>query len=183
VRAVEERRRRRTQLALAGTVLLLLALGTGGTWYVRQQRLERRAEQARQEAELVRLTENDLGASGFIPSRAEMGRRVESARACRGTIRVGRDRGTAGARAADAPGVGAGAQGPTDGRAAGGSAAASRRRGPVTVRTSTAGGADRLYRAASSANTASNLWDGPAEAAAETLGVERHPRTTDRRSG
>src|SRR5262249_20165054 len=48
-RAVEERRRRRTQLALAAAVLLLLTLVGGGTWYVRQQSLERQADQARQE--------------------------------------------------------------------------------------------------------------------------------------
>jgi serine/threonine-protein kinase len=60
-RAMEERRRRRTQLALAGTMLLLLTLGGVVGWWVRQQRLEREADRLRQEAELVRQTENDLG--------------------------------------------------------------------------------------------------------------------------
>jgi tetratricopeptide (TPR) repeat protein len=48
-------------------VLLLLTLGGGGGWYVRQQHLERQAEQARQEteqlrrqAELARSVEDDL---------------------------------------------------------------------------------------------------------------------------
>ena len=86
VRAVEERRRRRTQLALTGSLLLLLTLGGGGGWYLRhqhverlqeqtrhdaelrEQRLERQAEQAQQEtarvrreAEHVRAIEDDLG--------------------------------------------------------------------------------------------------------------------------
>ncbi len=51
VRTVEERRRRRAQLGLAAAVLLLLTLGGGGGWYLRQQSLERQAEQARQETE------------------------------------------------------------------------------------------------------------------------------------
>ena len=67
VRAVEEWRRRRAQLALAGAVLLLLTLAGGGGWYLRQQSLERQAEQARQETErvrregeLVRAVDDDL---------------------------------------------------------------------------------------------------------------------------
>ncbi len=59
-RVVEERKRRQTQLALAGALLLLLALGGGGSWYVRQQHLDRLAEQARQEAELTRAVESGL---------------------------------------------------------------------------------------------------------------------------
>ena len=52
VRAVEEQRRRRAQLALAGTLLLLLTLGGGGGWWLRHQQLERQQEQVRHDTEL-----------------------------------------------------------------------------------------------------------------------------------
>ena len=67
VRAVEERRRRRVQLVLAAAVLLLLTLVGGVAWYVRQNRLERQTELARQETakvrqevELTRAVEEDF---------------------------------------------------------------------------------------------------------------------------
>ena len=60
VKAREERKRRRLALALAASVVLLLVLGGGVFTWIRQQRLEREAERLRQEAELVRQTENDL---------------------------------------------------------------------------------------------------------------------------
>jgi tetratricopeptide (TPR) repeat protein len=50
-RAVEERKRRRVQLALAGSLLLLLTLGGAGGWWLREQRLEREAELAKQRLE------------------------------------------------------------------------------------------------------------------------------------
>jgi serine/threonine-protein kinase len=53
-RAREERRRRRAQLALAGALVLLVALGASGGWYIRQQHLQHEAELARQETERVR---------------------------------------------------------------------------------------------------------------------------------
>jgi tetratricopeptide (TPR) repeat protein len=75
VRAVEERRRRRAQLALAGAVLLLLTVGGAGGWYVRQQGLERQAEQARQETERVRQEGERTAANEVDFSLVEQARR------------------------------------------------------------------------------------------------------------
>jgi serine/threonine-protein kinase len=51
-RAVEERRRRRVQLALAASVLLLVTLGGAGAWWLRQARLERQQQEALYESQL-----------------------------------------------------------------------------------------------------------------------------------
>jgi tetratricopeptide (TPR) repeat protein len=50
-RAVEERRRRRVQLGLAAAVLALVAVGAGGGLWAQHEAGERRAEQARRDAE------------------------------------------------------------------------------------------------------------------------------------
>ena len=60
VKAQEERKRRRLALALAASFVLLLVLSGGVFTWIRQQRLERESDRLRQEAELVRQTENDL---------------------------------------------------------------------------------------------------------------------------
>jgi serine/threonine-protein kinase len=59
VQAAEERKRRRLTAALAGVVLVLLALGCGGAWAIHQQRVAGELEQARQAAEKARQ-ERDL---------------------------------------------------------------------------------------------------------------------------
>jgi serine/threonine-protein kinase len=65
-RTAAERRARRLTAALAFAGLLLLGLGGGAAWYVRQLQQERQAEQARQESERLRR-------------QAELARAVEAA--------------------------------------------------------------------------------------------------------
>jgi serine/threonine-protein kinase len=59
-RAGEERKRRRAQLALAAAVLALVAVGSGGGLWVQHETAQRRAEQARHDAEQRQLVESAL---------------------------------------------------------------------------------------------------------------------------
>jgi serine/threonine-protein kinase len=72
-RAAEERKRRRMQLALAAAVLALVAVGAGGGLLVQHQTAERRAEQARREAEQQQQVEAALDKAAALRQQAHWG--------------------------------------------------------------------------------------------------------------
>jgi tetratricopeptide (TPR) repeat protein len=72
-RAVEERKRRRVLLALATAVLALVAVGSGGGLLVQHQAAERRAEQARREAERRQQVEAALDKAAALRQQAHWG--------------------------------------------------------------------------------------------------------------
>jgi serine/threonine-protein kinase len=69
-RAVEERKRRRVSLALAAAVLALVAAGAGSGLWVQHQAAQRRAEQARREAEQRQMVEAALDKAAGLREQA-----------------------------------------------------------------------------------------------------------------
>jgi serine/threonine-protein kinase len=72
-RALEERKRRRLALSLAVAVLALIALGTGGGLWMQHQAGERRADQARREAEQREAVDFALGKATGLRQQARWG--------------------------------------------------------------------------------------------------------------
>jgi serine/threonine-protein kinase len=69
-RAVEERKRRRVARVLAATAVALVAVAAGGGLFVQQQRAERRADQARRDAEQRYTVESALDRAAVLRQQA-----------------------------------------------------------------------------------------------------------------
>jgi serine/threonine-protein kinase len=79
-RAVEERKRRRVQIALAASVLLLVIGGGGGAWWAQQERQARVAEKAGQQREADSAVARAMGDARLLLEQAKAEPLGDSAR-------------------------------------------------------------------------------------------------------
>jgi WD40 repeat protein len=92
-RANEESKRRRTSLALAASVLLLVGLGSGGWLYIERQAANRGRQQVRQQAELVvERTERAEAMELLAEQRDDQRKAAEESRATAVTARQDAER-------------------------------------------------------------------------------------------